>query len=487
MNNKLLDAMEQIDDAYIQSAQNRLNGVSATKPHRTIRRVLTPLIAAVVLLLSTFTVAMAANQEFRAEVLTFFLVAKVENVSLPEAEDCDDPSATQQTIDKLVKAQYIRMNGDFQYSSNNLLYQYEYDEEFQDSRPAEFWTIKDGQLVSVDITINQSEFSINRGGTTYRGVIDWCKWNGGIEVFTARLTENTKGNEPTASIEVSVLPGRTDKVILRLGHGRQKDFYCYYMLYDLVTEQVEDFLANTDVKNLVQDDSRLYDAVWNKDMSGAILRLRSEDEVTEYYLNMKTGDAIEIGALIGAAETAEATAVFADNTTLLLYQWGKSKVTPSQNLVSVHAYDIDSGKLTKTLNEVPVYNEFDEYPHGVILLGNHCPYCIVVGIGGQTQIVNQITGAVTQMDNFTFSPHGDVMSNPNGTKLLYFVYDTDGNALLQWSQLGVIDVKKGTFIADREVPATRDESIFWLDDNTVAVKNYSLEYDTVRGIYLYEF
>lgn len=48
MNNKLLDAMEQIDDAYIRSAQNRLNGnTGANKNRLTARKVFLPLIAAV--------------------------------------------------------------------------------------------------------------------------------------------------------------------------------------------------------------------------------------------------------------------------------------------------------------------------------------------------------------------------------------------------------------------------------------------------------
>ena len=251
---------------------------------------------------------------------------------------------------------------------------------------------------------------------------------------------------------------------------------------DLSLEELAECVP--DSENVEQVSGRLYYAIWNEDISGAILNLCLENEVvTDYYLNMETWETTEIGALTGVTG---ATAVFADNNTLLLYQWGGSVWMPDS--VTVWSYDLSTGVLTKTLNEVSIYNEFDEYPHGVILLGNQCPYCIVVSMNGKTQVVNQVTGTVTTVENFTFSPYSGVLSNPNGTKLLYFVYDMDDNSLLQWSQLGVIDVEKGTFIAfDRDAADIRDESIFWLDDNRVAVRNYSLENDTVRGLYLYEF
>ena len=486
MNNKLLDAMEQIDDAYIQSAQNRLNGVNNTKQHRTVRRIILPLAAAVILLISTFTVAMAANQEFRSDVLAFFRIAEVENVPWLEAGTSNDPSVTLQTIGELVKAQYIRMDGEFHcgYTNNNLLYQYEYDEKLGDARPVRFWTLEDGQLVSVDIKMNRREISVDWEGATYRSIIDWFEWNGSIEVFDTSLNGSCGEDGLLVSTEVSVIPGRTDKVLLELAHGRQSGVYCYYMFYDLVTGQIEDFLAKTDLKNLEQDSGRLYDAIWNEDMSGAILNLCLENEVvTDYYLNMETWETTEIGALTGVTG---ATAVFADDNTLLLRQWGGSVWMPDS--VTLWSYDLSTGVLTKTLNDVPIYNEFDKYPHGMILLGNHSPYCIVVNMSGKTQVVNQVTGTVTEVKNFTFSHNGDVLSSPDGTKLMYFVCDVDYNSRLQWSQLGVIDVEKGTFIAfDRNAVAIRDESIFWLDDNTVGVRNYSLEDDTVRGICLYEF
>lgn len=488
MNHKLLDAIEQIDDGYIESAQKWLDGVNTAKRHRgTSHRFFIPLVAAVVLLLSTFTVAMAANPEFRAAVLTFFHIAEVEKVPDTEAVVSGDPSVTEQVIGGLIKAQYIQMDGEFQYqcTNNNLLYQCEYDDELRDIRPTRFWTIEDGQLVPVDITMNRREISVDWRSVTYCGVLDWFEWNGSLKIFHTSLTGSWGEDALEVNTEVSVIPGRTDKVLLTLALDTQMSYSCYYMLYDLATGQIEDFLAGTDAAELDRDRDRLHDALWARDMSGAILTCGWRDEDTDYYLDLETGTMTEVGALTGAED---ASAIFANDHTLLLYQWGEPEAQPGPATVTCWSYDLNTGALTKTLNDVPLYDEFEENPHGVFLLGDHRPYCVVVNEDGQTRVVNQVTGAVTNVENFTFSPYGDVVANRDGTKLLYFVLDEDVKPQLQWSQLGLIDVENGTFIAfDRDMTAIAETGIFWLDDNRVAIRNYSLEDGTVRGLYVYEF
>ena len=488
MNDQLLDAMEQIDDGYIQSAQTRLNSTNTAKQHRgSFRKRLLPLVAAAVLLMSTLTVAMAASSAFRAAVLAFFHIAEVEQVPDLGAEVSDEPTVTEKVIGEMVKAQYIQMGGEFQYqyTDNNLLYRYEYDEELQDMRPDQFWTIEGGELVPVDITMNRREISVDWRGVTYQGVFDWFEWNGSVKVFHTSLTGTWGEDDLEVNTEVSVIPGRTDKVLLTLALDTQMSSSCYYMLCDLATGQVEDFLAGTGAENLERDRDRLHDALWARDMSGAILTCGWWGEDTDYYLDLETGTMTEIGALTGVDEAA---AVFADDRTLLLFRWDEPEAESDPDTVTCWAYDLDAGTLTKTLNGVPRYSARSENAHGVHLLGDHVPCCVVVGEAGQTQVVDLVTGAATEVENFTFSPDGSVGANRSGTKLMYYVRDTDAQPHLQWAQLGVIDVERGTFIAfDRDIAATAELGLFWLDDNTVAIRNQALEDGGVRGLYLYQF
>ena len=486
MNHKLLDAIGQIDDGYIESAQKRLDGANTVKRHRgSFRKLFLPLAAAALLLISTFTVAMAASPAFRAAVLTFFRIAEVEKTPEPGTETSGDPSVTEKVIGELIKARYIQMDGrsQFRYTGNNLLYQYEFDEELQDMRPARFWTVEDGQLVPVDVTMNRREIAVDWNGAAYRGVFDWLEWNGGIEVFHTSLTGSWGENNLEVNTHVSAIPGRTDKVLLTLILDTQMHSSSYYMLYDLASGQVEDFLAGTGAENLDRDTYRLHDALWASDMSGAILTCGWWGEDTDYYLDLKAGTLTGIGALTGVNGAA---AVFADDRTLLLYQWDEREDGP--DLITCWSYDLDTRTLIKTLNSVPRYSGRDESPHGVFLLGDHSPYSMVVDGDGRARLVNLVTGAVTEVENFVFPPGGSVAANRSGTKLLYYVRDTDAAGVQGLSQLGVMDMEQGTFIAfDRETTANVWESFFWLDDNRIAIENTAVGDIAVRGIYLYEF
>lgn len=487
MNHKLLDAIGQIDDGYIESAQKRLDGANTVKRHRgSFRKLFLPLAAAALLLISTFTVAMAASPAFRAAVLTFFRITEVEKAPEPGTETSGGPSVTEKVIGELIKARYIQMDGrsQFRYTGNNLLYQYEFDEELQDMRPARFWTVEDGQLVPVEVAMNRREIAVDWNGAAYRGVFDWLEWNGSIEVFHTSLTGAWGENDLEVNTHVSAIPGRTDKVLLTLILDTQMHSSSYYMLYDLASGQVEDFLAGTGAENLDRDTYRLHDALWASDMSGAILTCGWWGEDTDYYLDLKAGTLTGIGALTGVNGAA---AVFADDRTLLLYQWDEPEVQPGPAVLTCWSYSLDAGVLTKTLDHVPLYDDFEEQPHGVFLLGDHSPYSMVVDGDGRARLVDLVTGAVTAVENFVFSPHASVGANRSGTKLLYYVRDMDAIPL-QWSQLGVIDMEQGTFIAfDRETAANVWESLFWLDDNRIAIENTAAGDVAVRGLYLYEF
>ena len=350
-------------------------------------------------------------------------------------------------------------------------------------RLVRFWTVEDGRLVPVDIPMNRREISVDWKGVIYQGVFDWFEWDGSIKVFHTSLTGTWGEDDLEVNTQVSAIPGRTDKVLLTLILSTQMDSSSYYMLYDLASGQAEDFLTGTGAKNLHRDTYRLHDALWASDMSGVILTCGWWGEDTDYYLDLKAGTLTEIGALTGVNGAA---AVFADDRTLLLYQWDEREAGP--DLVTCWSYDLDAGTLTKTLNGVPRYSERDENPLGVFLLGNHSPYSVVVDGDGHTQVVDLVTGAATEVENFKFSSYGNITANRDGTKLLYYVSDMDTAGVHRLSQLGVIDLDQGTFITfDREVTANVWESLFWLDDHRVAIRNTDVEDGTVRGFYLYDF
>ena len=74
-----------------------------------------------------------------------------------------------------------------------------------------------------------------------------------------------------------------------------------------------------------------------------------------------------------------------------------------------------------------------------------------LGQDGSVCLIDRTTGARTMVQNFTFEKGMGFLLNPSGTKLLYYNMDSDADGL-GITQLGVIDLEKGTFIAfDRKV------------------------------------
>ncbi len=110
-----------------------------------------------------------------------------------------------------------------------------------------------------------------------------------------------------------------------------------------------------------------------------------------------------------------------------------------------------------------------------------------IGQNGSTCLIDLTTGARTTLKNFTFEKDMNFFLNPSGDKVLYYVMDSEADGL-GISQLGVIDLEKGTFIAfDREgYEDLYESSLHWEDNRTVSIDAASSDGGT-RYILLYQF
>ena len=133
----LLEAIGAIDDAYILSAQNRLGSISkatmktahAAKRHHLTRKTVICIAAVITMLLASFTVAMAASEEFREFVFSIFHISTTE--SLPDSTNVSVPDGEMEqiggaNIDEAVTTYYFKGNGVIQLG-NGLLYSDSYD------------------------------------------------------------------------------------------------------------------------------------------------------------------------------------------------------------------------------------------------------------------------------------------------------------------------------------------------------------------------
>ena len=453
-----------------------------------VYRVLASILTAVLMLTCVTTVALAASPELRRAVLSFFRIEEREQVpgqtdinpsdiNQPDVDQPYDnqPDISQTEIGSLVKAQYIKM--DQRYGlSGGLLNNLTWSDDGRTLLEAEFWEIKDNNLVPVQVDMRTSQIDITFQDINYQGNLYWFIRNG--ELYYFQGSPYGVDTRPEDEWSVEAIPRRTDVLLLKLAQGQQTDYTEYPMLFYLDTGETEDFLASTGAKQL----EYAYDYLWSENMRRAlILCSAGTGGLQEWLCDLDARTLIRLDELTGMGE--EVSAGFADNDTLILTTHTTSEEDETWQTITCYAYDIPTGQKTKTLDKAHYYRWWDE-PYGAQLFGSRC---VLIGEDGQVRLVDLKTGMQTVVEGFTWQTGDEFMPSPSGNKLLYYSSDSKAEGL-GISQLGVVDLEKGTFIAfDREGYGNLyEEGIGWSNDSTVSINARSSDGET-RYLILYTF
>ena len=453
-----------------------------------VHRVLASTLTAVLMLTCVTTVALAASPELRRAVLSFFRIEEREqmpgqtdinpsDINLPDVDQPYDnqPDISQTEIGSLVKAQYIKM--DQRYGlSGGLLNNLTWSDDGRTLLEAEFWEIKDNNLVPVQVDMRTSQIDITFQDINYQGNLYWFIRNG--ELYYFQGSPYGVDTRPEDEWSVEAIPRHTDVLLLKLAQGQQTDYTEYPMLFYLDTGETEDFLASTGAREL----EYAYDYSWSENMRRAlILCSAGMGGLQEWLCDLDARTLICLDELAGMGE--EVSAGFADNDTLILTTHTTSEEDETWQTITCYAYDIPTGQKTKTLDKAHYYRWWDE-PYGAQLFGSRC---VLIGEDGQVRLVDLKTGMQTVVEGFTWQMGDEFMPSPSGNKLLYYSSDSKAEGL-GISQLGVVDLEKGTFIAfDREGYGNLyEEGIGWSNDNTVSINARSSDGET-RYLILYTF
>lgn len=453
-----------------------------------VHRVLASILTAVLMLTCVTTVALAASPELRRAVLSFFRIEEREQVpgqpdinpsdiNQPDVDQPYDnqPDISQTEIGSLVKAQYIKM--DQRYGlSGGLLNNLTWSDDGRTLLEAEFWEIKDNNLVPVQVDMRTSQIDITFQDINYQGNLYWFIRNG--ELYYFQGSPYGVDTRPEDEWSVEAIPRHTDVLLLKLAQGQQTDYTEYPMLFYLDTGETEDFLASTGAREL----EYAYDYSWSENMRRAlILCSAGTGGLQEWLCDLDARTLIRLDELTGMGE--EVSAGFADNDTLILTTHTTSEEDETWQTITCYAYDIPTGQKTKTLDKAHYYRWWDE-PYGAQLFGSRC---VLIGEDGQVRLVDLKTGMQTVVEGFTWQTGDEFMPSPSGNKLLYYSSDSKAEGL-GISQLGVVDLEKGTFIAfDREGYGNLyEEGIGWSNDSTVSINARSSDGET-RYLILYTF
>ena len=440
------------------------------------RRAGNGLLAAALAMACLFTVALAASPELRTAVLSFFRMEEREQVPSSSAKP-DGPDISNAEIGALVKAQYIKMDS-YRYGfSNGLLTDLTWSDDYKTLLDAKFWEPRDGELIPVEVDMQTSQIDITFRDIHYQGEFWWFLHKGQLVFFTGDNRTWDEEGEHAWDWNFSLVPGRTDVLLLRLSTGTQMDYTEYPFLYHLDTGEAEDILAGTGVDKL----EYAYGWDWSENMRRAIILCDNRLGMSQtWFCDLDAKTLVQVDEL---ADIEIYTAAFADNDTLILHSSTIDESGVAQD-VACYSYDIPTGRIIQTLGRAPYYRSWEEGSSGVEMSGSRC---VLISEDGQARAVDLKTGAQTLLEGLTFHQNDNLQFNLSGNRLLYFSMDskTDGLGI---SQIGVADLEKGIFFAfDREgYENLYERGIGWADDHTVSIRASTLD-DETHYLLLYQF
>lgn len=442
-----------------------------------VRRVLTGALAAALAAACLFTVALAASPELRMAVMTFFHLEEPEQLPGGDPSGAPtEPGVSQADIGQLIKAQYIKTDR-YYGLTGGLLNDLTWSEDRRTLLDAKFWEIKNNEAAPVEVDLHTQPIDVTYGGIRYQGEFYWYVRNESL--YTFKGSPVGADTQPEDQWYVTPLSGRTDALLLRVSQGRQMEYTETTLLYHLDTGEAEELFLGVDPSILEQSDG----SIWSPNASRALITGQASAEFPngrEWLYDRESETLTEVGDLgnVGAG-----MAKFVDDDTLILSTYIENE-NGNQEAVACWVYDIPSGRAVQTLAQSPLYHK-DRHPNGIIPF--YGSSCMEIGQDGSTCLIDLTTGARTMLDNFTFEKDMNFFLNPSGDKVLYYVMDSEADGL-GISQLGVIDLEMGTFIAfDREgYEDLYESSLHWEDNRTVSIDAASSDGGT-RYILLYQF
>lgn len=431
------------------------------------RRLAGKVLVAAAAIACTFMVAMAVSPQLRTAVLTFFRLEETEQVPVPTGGTAETPELTQNTIGRQVEAQYISLPGLGCSYGGGVLFQAE---QAADGSILAFhyWAAEGDELLPLET--GTTHFSTVWDGMTYTDTVYWCVYEGTVACYN----NGTAGMALDYDCYVSPLEGRTDAVLLTLSQGSQINYREYPVLLDLATGEVTDLLGGTGWEAAAP----LREIQWMDDLSAAIL---SGDRTGWFYCDRTAQTTASLNELTGLEVFS---AYFGPDGALILL----TRSGPDGDCYDIWTWQPDSGILTQTFSELPVYQRHEERSWGFQFFGGRRG--IYAAEDGSVSVLDLATGETVAVEGFSLTQWDApaFIANSAGTKVLFASYGGQADGL-GISSLGVMDLEAGTFtLLDRDSgTGLHEASLGWFDETRVAIWGYASEDFTQSCLYLYRF
>lgn len=473
----LLDAIGTIDDEYIFSAQKRMGYYSEasaipyqTKRKRPARKAVVCILAAVIMLLASFTVAMAVSEDFREFVFSIFNINTTEVLPDNSGDVLPDGEMEQigrSDIDEAVSIYYFKGNG-VVVANNGILYAGEYD-----NSNRSFYDLSTNGLIALNTS--HVEFPYSFRGTDLNIKFDYTVYDGVLHFH--ELPENLNENPYKYGWSMRKAGSDANTALLLLPYETCGDYGVYPIALNIGTMQTTDVLESVNLDGIIPTNWQFAD-----DMSFAIL----SGYTAGYEMNYWVCD-IEKKSLAPVSELTGRTikdCCLLDDQHIICYATNDSGF-------DVISYNINTGASTMLVEGTEYYGQtgdgsgfrsieyYDGYGRHALLYDN---------AGGIT-LVDLLTGKHTPLEGIENDGTLLTSESPGGEHIMFAFRDTSISDSLSMYKIGVLDTQTGVLkMMERVNYEIRSETpMGWLANNCISVIAYDESEETGWYMYVYDF
>lgn len=478
---RILRILGQVDEKYIEEATpwKRVVGDSSMFPSFRFKRIRhTALIAAIltiIMLMGSFTVAMAVNEEFREAVFQFLGIEQTEVVPEHETDTVftpDDMEVDEQksNIGGVVEGTYIH-TPIASYAEAGVFLICTDEAQMKQGSHYDAYREENGELVKLEVHSFQKTLSVN--GYTFHTDFEWTEVDG-----RAIITYM----EPSAQYFIEDFAGSPEQILVLFYCWTQNDeegykYTNYPAFVNLKTGTVTDVLAGTGANEL----NEILKAATSEDQTKMLL---ITSDMSVYYADLLTKNLYNVNELSG--EPITDCSLLNDN----LVCWSMENVSSESGAFGKYSvWMIDLNTFER--RDIPVTTDRETLFMGfntAFTTGNmYVGSCFAIQVDQErnTYIVDLENSTTTLIAGFlwpsSFPCVGSIPS-PDGRKLLIYGEKTDNC----FDYIGVLDFDRKVYIqfSRENSNEVNEHSAYWFDNKRIVVKTDSNEVST--DYYVYE-
>ena len=461
----LLDAMTDISDEQVLSAQRRLlDKPQSAKPLR-LKRLLLLSVAILAIMAATLATAMAVSPELRAFVREIFHTEQL--VETPPLEEPLTPDTMYvEPSDQLLRAQRVHTpvasharNGVFLLCTDEV--------EMRQGSPYDAYYTEDGKLLPLEQQHFRHDFSLY--GTEFSLEWDW------VDHETKPTVVWIDPNQP---IRIPYHGGPSSAALVQVLLPKTGSWYP--VLLNFHTGEVTDVLAGTGAEQL----SRIDQAAISPDGSKLLLGQLTDDKYLLYYVDVDAKTLYSLDALIG--QHIDACSLI-DNTLACWSRvdggytaWNLELSTMEKRLLFAEKPDAFAPEHHST--GLVFLMGFDNMHHwGEMYAGSR--FALETDADRKVSVIDLKTGLATPLEGFTWPNNAQRIPSPDGKKVLLAAGE-DGMDL---EYIGILDMEQRRLTEFAQDHGVLGEfGPYWFDLDTVAVQG-PLDSDSLSADYfLYE-